>query len=202
MDDHRAFINFTEGLLNPEYEAFFPRRHIVIEVLESVVVTPQLISSLQHLKQKGFVIALDDYVFNPALEVLEDYADIIKVDILQVGPKPLIENAAKLRAKFCELVGSRLRESSVDTYFTVGLFSSLDAVMDTEMKSLLDKMNLCQEVKLALLQRQGKLGVVLDAVCGIKKGATDFALPQGVSGKELSTLYLQAMRFAEEAKLF
>jgi EAL and modified HD-GYP domain-containing signal transduction protein len=339
VGDHRAFINFTEGLLNPEYEAFFPRRHIVIEVLESVVVTPQLIASLQHLKQKGFVIALDDYVFNPALEVLEDYADIIKVDILEVGPKPLIEHAAKLRAKgikllaekvetkeqfeyckklgfdyfqgyffarpnivqgkrlpanklailellsrvydpdidlrklselisrdltmsqkllgfvssnlrmqreirsihdavvqfglqrlkswtsmlviagvddkpielfktalirakFCELVGSRLRESSVDTYFTVGLFSSLDAVMDTEMKSLLDKMNLCQEVKLALLQRQGKLGVVLDAVCGLEKGATDFALPQGVSGKELSTLYLQAMRFAEEAKLF
>lgn len=141
-------------------------------------------------------------MFNPALEVLEDYADIIKVDILEVGPKPLIEHAAKLRAKFCELVGSRLRESSVDTYFTVGLFSSLDAVMDTEMKFLLDKMNLCQEVKLALLERQGKLGVVLDVVCGLEKGATDFALPQGVSGKELSTLYLQAMRFAEEAKLF
>ncbi|MBD3756219.1 MAG: hypothetical protein IE937_11395 [Gammaproteobacteria bacterium] len=43
VGDHRAFINFTEGLLNPEYEAFFPRRHIVIEVLESVVVTPQLL---------------------------------------------------------------------------------------------------------------------------------------------------------------
>ncbi|WP_178862879.1 EAL and HDOD domain-containing protein [Thiomicrorhabdus cannonii] len=339
VGDRRAFINFTEGLLNPEYEAFFPRRHIVIEVLESVEVTPHLIASLQHLKQKGFVIALDDYVFNPALEVLEDYADIIKVDILEVGPKPLIEHTAKLRAKgikllaekvetkeqfeyckklgfdyfqgyffakpnivqgkrlpanklailellsrvydpdidlrrlselisrdltmsqkllrfvssnlrmqreissihdavlqfglqrlkswtsmlvisgvddkplelfktalirakFCELVGARLRETSVDTYFTVGLFSSLDAVMDVEMKSLLDKMNLCQEVKLALLERRGKLGVVLDAVCGLEKGATDFALPNGVSGKELSTLYLQAMRFAEEAKLF
>lgn len=60
---------------------------MIVEVLENVTVTPKLMSTLGALKKEGFVIALDDYVFNPELEPLEAYADIIKIDILKIGPK-------------------------------------------------------------------------------------------------------------------
>lgn len=87
VGEHKAFINFTEGLLLRENRPFFPKKQVIVEVLENVTVTPKLMSTLGALKKEGFVIALDDYVFNPELEPLEAYADIIKIDILKIGPK-------------------------------------------------------------------------------------------------------------------
>ncbi|MDG6774362.1 EAL domain-containing protein [Thiomicrorhabdus sp. ZW0627] len=334
VGEQKAFINFTEGLLNPDYESFFPRKHIVIEVLEDVEVTPKLIHCLKLLRDKGFVIALDDYVFNPELKVLEDFADIIKVDILEVGAKPLIQHCANLkakgirllaekvetrnqfeyckklgfdyfqgyffakpkiiqgkrlptnklgvlslltnvydpdvdmrklsdlisqdvslsekllkfasetgrsghevtsihdavmrfglerlkswvsmlmlsgmddkpvelfktaltRAKFCELIGSRMQGFSADTYFTVGLFSSLDAIMDSDMQDLLERLNLSMVMRNALLNQEGSLGHALVIVKGIEQGETDFEVPAGLSATELSGLYLKAMQFSK-----
>ena len=334
VGDKKAFINFTEGLLNPEYQSFFPRKHIVIEVLEDVKVTPTLLHSLKLLRDRGFTIALDDYVFNPELEVLEDFADIIKVDILDVGAKALIKHTAKLkakgilllaekvetqdqfdyckklgfdlfqgyffakpkiiqgkrlpanklaildllanvydpdvdmrklsesiskdvvlsqkllkfasqstggrfeitsihdavmrfglerlkswssmlalsgiddkpmelfvtsltRAKFCELVGSKVGKHSKETYFTVGLFSSLDALMDSGMETLLSSMTLSKSVEDALLSFEGPLGQVLSAVKGLEHGQTDFKLPGELSATELSAMYIKAMKFSE-----
>lgn len=342
VGEHKAYINFTEGLLVREYQPFFPRKKVVIEVLEDVKVTPLLMSSLKALKDQGFTIALDDYVFNPELEPLEELADIVKVDILQVGPKKLAEHAARLktkgllllaekvesreqydfcvklgfdlfqgyffakpkiiqgqrlptnklsvlellasvydpdidmhrlsaivgkdvvlsqkllklvaqsdpkgpslksihdavlrfglnrlkswasmlvlsgvddkplelfttsliRARFCELVAEKLGAKAAggfsrDTYFTVGLFSSLDALMDTELSQLLEKLSLETALQDALLQGTGIMGVVLLAVKSLEQGSTDFVLPGDLSGIELSKLYLQAMQFAESLK--
>ncbi|WP_232023426.1 EAL and HDOD domain-containing protein [Thiomicrorhabdus aquaedulcis] len=108
VGEHKAYINFTEGLLVREYQPFFPRNKVVIEVLEDVKVTPLLMSSLKALKEQGFTIALDDYVFNPELEALEEFADIIKVDILQVGPKKLAEHAARLKAQGILLLAEKV----------------------------------------------------------------------------------------------
>ena len=108
--DHKVFINFTEGLLLRENLPFFPPRQVVIEVLEDVHVSEALLRSLKELRSKGFTIALDDYVFNPKLEALESYADIIKVDILEVGPRMLAEHVQRLKNK-----GVRLLAEKVET---------------------------------------------------------------------------------------
>jgi len=108
--DHKVFINFTEGLLLREYQPFFPKNQVIIEILEDVNVTPSLLSAIQKLRDKGYSIALDDYVFNPKLEPLEALADIIKVDILQVGPKQLMDHVQRLKDK-----GVRLLAEKVET---------------------------------------------------------------------------------------
>lgn len=108
--DYKVFINFTEGLLLRENLPFFPSRQVVIEVLEDVKVSPALLRALTELRSKGFTIALDDYVFNPSLEPLESYADIIKVDILDVGKALLAKHAQRLKDK-----GVRLLAEKVET---------------------------------------------------------------------------------------
>lgn len=107
-NDHKVFINFTEGLLLRENLPFFPSRQVVIEVLEDVKVSPALLRSLTELRSKGFTIALDDYVFNPNLEALESYADIIKVDILDVGPELLAKHAQRLKDKGVYLLAEKV----------------------------------------------------------------------------------------------
>jgi EAL and modified HD-GYP domain-containing signal transduction protein len=102
-----------------------------------------------------------------------------------------------VRAKFCELVGGKIGKASKDSYFTVGLFSCLDAVMDTKLSVLLEKLGLDSAVHTALLAEEGELGQVLTMVKGLELGKTDFVLPEGISASEVSALYLQAMQFAE-----
>lgn len=334
LGEHKGFINFTEGLLLRENRPFFPKRKIVIEVLEDVEVTPKLIHALRLLKEDGFIIALDDYVFNPKLEPLEEFADIIKVDIMAVGPKQMVTHSQRLkqkgikllaekvetrqqfefclklgfdyfqgyffakptiiegkrlpqnkltvlellssvydpdidmhklsdiigkdvslsqkllkfvaetsgpnvkissihdavlrfglnrlkswasmlvlsgvddkpvelfitaltRAKFCELVAQKLKQQMIERYFTVGLFSCLDAVMDTSMNELLAKLGLEQDIEAALLRGEGDLGISLNLVKGLERGQTDMTLPSGMSATEASECYLQAMKFSE-----
>lgn len=108
--DGKVFINFTESLLMRENLPFFSPRQVVIEVLEDVKISPALLRALKDLSSKGFTIALDDYIFNPDLEPLEGYADLIKVDILEVGPRQLTEHTQRLKDK-----GVRLLAEKVET---------------------------------------------------------------------------------------
>ena len=109
-EHQKAFINFTEGLLLQEYQDFYPRNKIVIEILEDVQVTSRLMKSLTLLKQKGYVIALDDYIFAPELEVLEQFSDIIKVDLLDVELPKLEAHIERLKSQ-----GIRLLAEKVET---------------------------------------------------------------------------------------
>jgi len=105
---NKVFINFTEGLLLRENQPFFPAKQVVIEVLEDVHVTEPLLHSIKELRQRGYTIALDDYVFNPQLKPLEAHADIIKVDILEVGPKQLTEHAKRLKSQGVRLLAEKV----------------------------------------------------------------------------------------------
>lgn len=79
-----VFVNFTENLLKSELPLCFPPDTLVIEVLENIEPTKEVIQICRMLKKRGFRIALDDYILNedcPYTYELLQYADIIKVDI-------------------------------------------------------------------------------------------------------------------------
>ncbi|OZI11075.1 hypothetical protein CEW92_13785 [Bacillaceae bacterium SAS-127] len=58
------FINFTENLLLIDPPAFLEKHKIVIEILEDVESSEELIQSCQKLREKGYMLALDDYVLH------------------------------------------------------------------------------------------------------------------------------------------
>ncbi|KGP73823.1 EAL and HDOD domain-containing protein [Pontibacillus yanchengensis] len=81
-----CFVNFTANLLNSQLPFCFPPETLVIEILENVEITYELVQSCKALKDKGYQIALDDYVLNednPYTYELLKYTDIVKIDILQ-----------------------------------------------------------------------------------------------------------------------
>lgn len=332
---NKAFINFSEALLLDETELILNPRDIVIEVLEDVKVTPNLISRIKHLKKRGYSIALDDHLFNSELAQLEPYADIIKVDILAtqqegidvqdhvdrlsrdgamllaekvetleqfqtyqsmgfklfqgyffsrpsilkgrslptnqanllrllaelnkpnahlpdiialiandvslsqkiinaistmdpnvkltsiheavvrfglkrlqtwatimiisgVDNKPIeLFKTALVRAKFTELLGQKLGEAQPETYFTVGLFSVLDAVFDMPMPTLIDKMELDDRIKYALTEHRGCLGHALCCAKEIESGEFGFNLPGEIKALDTTRWYLEAIHYAE-----
>jgi c-di-GMP-related signal transduction protein len=76
-----CFVNFTRELLLQNIPASFPNTLIVIEVLEDVPPTPDVVEVVQNLKDEGYRIALDDFIYDPGLEPLIAIADFIKFDI-------------------------------------------------------------------------------------------------------------------------
>jgi len=75
-----CFINFTQDLLLRGLPSAFPGSKIVVEILENVYPTAEILKVCQTLRQEGYTIALDDFVYDKTLEPLIVLADIIKID--------------------------------------------------------------------------------------------------------------------------
>ncbi len=110
VGDRFAFINLTEQFLFDEDMLPISPKQVVVEVLEDIPVTQRLVDALRRLKQKGFTIALDDYIYNPAHRPIIELADIIKIDITQLDQQGLIKHVKVLR-KF----NARLLAEKVET---------------------------------------------------------------------------------------
>jgi EAL and modified HD-GYP domain-containing signal transduction protein len=85
-----VWVNLPADFLLGRYPIPLPPERTVIEVLEDVEVTTQLIDSLEGFRADGFKIALDDFILTDATRPLVELASYIKVDILNV-PKAEVE---------------------------------------------------------------------------------------------------------------
>ncbi len=336
VGEYRAFINLTRLFLSNPDLIMLPPDQLVLEVLENVEPSESLLDGLRHIRERGYSLALDDFVYDPRFEPMIELADIIKIDVLDMEPaeietlvrqlrrpgkrllaekvetyetyeflkslgfdyyqgyffarptvvsgkalgasqvavlelvakvnnpevevdeladiiradvslshkvlkfinspasglrsevdsvhqavvllglatiknwvtilalannsnKPDALNAtALIRARSCELLARAGELPRPERFFTVGLFSCLDAMMDQPLEELMDDLPLPQESRQALLERKGVLGEALDCTLAMERG--DFGLIGfGELGlPELSDLYLEAINWADE----
>ena len=75
-----AFVNCTAETLTGKLIHVLPSGMTVLEVLENLELTPELIGACRDLKVAGYRLALDDFVWKPGIEPLVELADYIKVD--------------------------------------------------------------------------------------------------------------------------
>ena len=108
-----AFINFTESLLLNETASLFSKEFLIIEVLESVKPTKDVLDAIQRLKRAGYKIALDDYLLDHGTESLLSYADIVKIDI--DGTPESYENLTHVKQRV-NLSRCKLLAEKVETY--------------------------------------------------------------------------------------
>lgn len=93
-----AFINITEDFilddtLTPMYE-----KHTVLEVLEKIKPSKEVIAGVQRLKKQGYKIALDDFKYSPEYDELLELADYVKLDMLELTQDRVIEELGKLKS--------------------------------------------------------------------------------------------------------
>lgn len=75
-----AFINFPEDVINSDMATLLPKERIIIEVLETVKPTVQVMKNLKLLKKRGYLIALDDVCKYSQIESFLEVVDIVKID--------------------------------------------------------------------------------------------------------------------------
>ncbi|MEF2231179.1 MAG: EAL domain-containing protein [Pseudodesulfovibrio sp.] len=84
----RILINFPEQLLVDDVGFALPRESCIIEVLEDVRPSKKALSAVRRLKEAGYTIAVDDFFGQPSLLPFLKLADIVKLDILELGSDP------------------------------------------------------------------------------------------------------------------
>lgn len=100
----KAFINFTHQILTDEIASIFPNKTLVIEILENVHIQNKVIDICKKLKDKKYIIALDDYIYKEESIQLLELADIVKIDFLVYKGKErqrIVDKLSKYKLKFC-----------------------------------------------------------------------------------------------------
>ncbi len=103
-----AFINFTASLLKSGVANLLPKDQLVIEIMETVAPTKDILNTCQQLKQNGYRLALDDYVLAPVFEPMTKLADIIKVDFRQLSLDDQYRSIQMNRHKGIEFLAEKI----------------------------------------------------------------------------------------------
>lgn len=103
-----AFINFTENFINNEMALLFSKDSLVIEILETIIPSKDIIEKCKILKKKGYTLVLDDFVYKPGYESLMEIADIIKIDFVNTNTIEIIKIARMLKGSNIKLLAEKV----------------------------------------------------------------------------------------------
>jgi c-di-GMP phosphodiesterase len=108
------------------------------------------------------------------------------------APEELVELALQ-RARMCEVLGGNRALDASDGHFTVGLFSVADSLLDSPMEDVLETLPFSDEIRAALLRREGPKGELLTTVVAYEQG--EFPTDEG----DLAGAYGESLTWAGEA---
>ena len=103
-----SFINFTEPLLLRGTPSMFPHEKIMVEILENVAPTREVIDACRQLKKKNYTLALDDFEYNEKFEPLLELTDIVKVDFRLTPHQEIREMVDRLQPFNCSLLAEKI----------------------------------------------------------------------------------------------
>jgi c-di-GMP-related signal transduction protein len=111
LGPYRAFINVDHEFLFSDLIEVLPKEMVVLEILESVDPTPDVLERCAQLCSRGFTLAVDDVIETSEAHLqLLKLAEIIKVDVLDIGPARLPALIAQLKP-----LGKKLLAEKVET---------------------------------------------------------------------------------------
>ena len=130
------------------------------------------------------------------LSRLKTWATLLVMAGLDQKPLELLMMAL-VRGKMCEELALTLKVDDPDEYFTVGLFSVLDALLDKPMEEVLALVELSQPVREALIQRSGPMGNVLGYVLAYESGDWEGIQSRSLQMDILRQSYFAALAFKD-----
>jgi EAL and modified HD-GYP domain-containing signal transduction protein len=129
-------------------------------------------------------------------EAVKNLASLFLLSGLEDAPQELFV-IAMLRARMCELLGHASRAANESAYFTVGLFSALDALLQQPLEQVLGQLPFSADVRAAILERVGPMGEALRTTLAYEQGAWQDVGCAGLERSEIQSIYLQAVAWVE-----
>jgi EAL and modified HD-GYP domain-containing signal transduction protein len=128
-------------------------------------------------------------------EFITPWVSLIILSGIDDKPHELMMTAM-VRAKMCELLAQAGGHSDTEAFFTAGLFSALEAIMDGTGEEVLRSLPLTDDLMAALLRYEGILGRVLHCTLAYERGDWQAVSCPGLDNTTITESYLQAFNWA------
>jgi c-di-GMP phosphodiesterase len=129
------------------------------------------------------------------LNHIRTLSSLVLLFSLDDKPRELIKTSV-IRARMCQLLGEGPTHDH-GTYFTTGLFSTLDAFLNCSMQNALDHLPLSDDIREALLHAEGPLGRTLSAVLAFEKADWEALELLGIEPQKVASACFEAVSWGE-----
>lgn len=100
IGNKKGLINFTRKLLLEKFPLFLPKDQFIIEVLEDIRPDKDILETLSIIKNRGYTLALDDFIYHSEYDPMIELCKIIKFDIQTTPLETLVEPIKQIQSKF------------------------------------------------------------------------------------------------------
>lgn len=105
-----------------------------------------------------------------------------------------------MRARMCEQIALTKGIARPYSYRLAGLFSILDALLDTPLDQVISGIHLADELVAALLKHEGPIGEVLKLTLAYERGDWSMVEQADLAPEILQKIFLETIRWTDEVK--
>ena len=134
------------------------------------------------------------------LNEIKSWISLVALSNIDSVPQELTD-MSMVRARMCKLLAEKANCDNPDTYFTIGMFSLLDALMSKSMKSILKSLPFSEEINEALVNHSGKMGEALD--CAIAHEQSDWNMIKfsKLTPSEINEIYIDSLEWCRSVRM-
>ena len=193
-----TLLELVSKINNPEIEVDELSDIISMDVSLSHKVLKFINSPMSGLRSR--VGSVQQAVVLIGINAIKNWVTILAMASGSKKPAEL-STTALIRARSCQLLAKSCHLAKPDSFFTVGLFSTLDAMMDQPLEVLIKELPLSEETMDALIEHTGDFGKALQCSMAMERGDFSQIGFGELNMTELSDIYLQSIQWSDELTL-
>ncbi|MCK9529251.1 MAG: HDOD domain-containing protein [Gammaproteobacteria bacterium] len=143
------------------------------------------------------VASVRDALLLLGTETIRNWASLILLSRVSDKPRDLL-NTALIRARMCEQLARLTGQREPQQYFTAGLLSVLDALMDQPMERVINTLPLVHDIKRALVEQRGPIGDALSRVLHYERADWDKLDGGGLEPSAYTRSFIEAVRWVAD----
>jgi EAL and modified HD-GYP domain-containing signal transduction protein len=188
-----AVLNVLSVLQNPDADTDDVEEAISFDVSMSYKILKLINSSFFSFSRE--IESIRQAIVLLGRKQLSSWASMIALSRLDDRPSEMVR-LAMTRAKMCEMLAEKAGLKSIESYFTAGLFSALDILMERDISDVIKPLPLSEEIVMALLKRKGPIGEALQCTIAYELGEIETAHFNQLSADDIYVANVEAVSWA------
>ena len=151
-------------------------------------------------KRRGDISTIKQAIVSLGQYELKKFLSLLFTASVNNGKPQELLKLSMVRARFCEKLADLDKACDASMAFLTGMLSLIDAILDEDIKTLMEKLPLSIEIKNALVDNQGQLATFLQLAKSYERGQWEqeskLETSLNLSGEQVPSIYADAITWA------